>query len=135
MHKRRFKTLIIVLAVLLNLGGGPMSWAHFTPPGHPMPHEPSGGNGALPAVVVQNAGEHCLQHQHAASSPHELPRNTHHTPSCCAGGHCHCGCPSAPALVFQPGSIRFGSLLLQIEPGSRTPGVAPLSDPLRPPIA
>jgi hypothetical protein len=132
MRKRFLKRLIVAMALLLNLGGSPVSWAHL------MTHEMIGPTTTLTGTVVASTephGEHCAEQ--AASTDREEPggsKGTHRTPSCCAGGLCHCGCPPAPALTSQTDSIRFDLPLRTIEPSSPAPGAAPLGDPIRPPI-
>lgn len=124
MRSQRTKWFMTVLAVLFNLGGGPMAWAHLA--GAAKCHD------SAPAVAQMSPD--CPQHHlgktsgdRHASAPHTLP--------CCAGGSCACGAPfSMPASAsFVPSSsIIIGSIP---EPPVATAPSAIIDDALRPPIS
>jgi hypothetical protein len=114
MRSKRVKWLVSVFAVLCNLGGGPMAWAHLAGASH---CQKSG----IPAAM-QMAPD-CPQH-HPGSR--QLP--------CCNGGSCACGAPaSMPSVnLVPPPADRVLSVLADARPMA-----APceyIDDALRPPI-
>jgi hypothetical protein len=107
---------LILLAILLNISGGPLAFAH---------------SGMLDGdhSAAQMPAEHCAGHDSQPADdppPAELP--------CCAGGHCAC-----PAVsVFLPSSVptlvRFARFMRADDLRLGEPPAATPSDPLRPPI-
>ena len=125
MRSQRSKWFLAVLAVLVNLGGGPMAWAHLL--GAEKCHEAS-----TPAVSPMPAD--CPEHRGSGAPGHEKAPAPHGMP-CCDGGSCTCAVPhSMPAALFLVQSFEIG-----IAP---TPALSPetvpstiIDDALRPPIS
>jgi hypothetical protein len=118
MFRPRANRFLLVLAVLFNLAGGPMAFAHSVSPGHAAPDP---------------ASEHCAsQAQHAPDDP---APSGHSEPGCCAAGHCACTAASTFLAAGAPAFVRF---VRYVRPNDFRPTEPPsvtLSDPLRPPIA
>jgi hypothetical protein len=114
MSRRRWP--LVVLAILLNVGGSPMAWAHAF---------------AVPAAMDPEMPSDCAAHAESRitsdgqTSPGTLP--------CCDGGDCHCAAP--PALA-SPAPSASPSALPAAPPGFLAPALPrlPLDDNLRPPI-
>jgi hypothetical protein len=107
MRSIRAKWFFAVLAVILNLGGGPMAWAHLAPA-----EQTEGG---------------CHEQQAAPAEPtHEMP--------CCDASSCECATPPAPLAVTldAPADLRHSTL--RAPPVTRLIAPDPLDDTLRPPI-
>lgn len=113
MKSRRARWSIALLAVLLNLGGGPVAWAHW-----------------LEAAAPQDTAmpEECAAHAtptDAMPDPGAMP--------CCEGGECNCAAPPAMAAIA-PATL---AVLPATPPRSfDIPALPPhpLDDSLRPPI-
>ncbi len=103
-----------VLALVLNLGGGPMAWAHLAPAAH---HESAASQ--MPADCAEHA-----QPDHSKPGP----------PMPCCEGSCECAAPPAPPVMSldSPADARHDTLLSS--PVARLVAPEPLDDPLRPPI-
>jgi hypothetical protein len=116
MRSKRAKWSFCVLAVLLNLGGGPMAWAHAFAGGKC--HESQ-------APAAMTTSQDCPQH-HAGKPAHSLP--------CCEGGSCACTIAhsiATTALVARPlAAIEADTPELRL---SAAPS-AFIDDSLRPPI-
>ena len=117
-RNRRNRLWAMALAVVVNLGGGPMAWAHLSGAGNC--HESS-------AAVTQMPAD-CPEHQIA-----KRDHSPSHTMPCCDGGSCVCAAPPAPPVFafLAPADLRHESL-----PAVAIDLVAPnpLDDSLRPPI-
>ncbi|HTU65186.1 MAG TPA: hypothetical protein VMF52_04515 [Steroidobacteraceae bacterium] len=124
MRTRRGKWTFILVALITNLGGGPMAWAHLAS-GHC--HE-SMAPGAMPAAMDMPAD--CAEHG-AASSREKSPTGSL---PCCDGGTCACAAPPAPLSMplLAPTDLRHDTF----DASSPVARVAPdpLDDTLRPPI-
>lgn len=125
-RSRRFRRLCVALLVMLNLGGGPMAWAHLAGP------MTSASTTTVGAFV---ATEHCAQH----SSPDSTnPKAGHHgeLPCCSSQANCHCGCPSASlaAPVLKSVELRFALSEVASFDGLLKPPATPPHDLFRPPI-
>src|SRR6185369_18059674 len=84
---RRARWSFILLALLTNLGGGPMAWAHLAT---------SGGHcHTLRAPSSVPAAPDC----HGQQSPARDHASPIHSLPCCEGGTCACAAPPAPAVV------------------------------------
>jgi hypothetical protein len=118
MFRRRAKGLLPALMVLLNLGSGPMAFAHSGAPAEA---------GAAPVT------EHCGDHASPATDEPAAPG--HGEPGCCAGGHCLCSAASTLLPTGAPAFVRFVRHLRASDLGPSGPASLSLSDPLRPPIA
>jgi hypothetical protein len=121
MRTKRAKWFLTVLAALLNLGGGPMAWAHLAAAG-------SCHESGMPAVQMS---PDCPQH-HTSTQP-DRPLAPHSLP-CCNGGSCACAAPpSIPASAFLP---QLSQVVVASTPElslTRAPATI-LDDALRPPI-
>lgn len=118
----RSKLFVALLAVALNVVGGPMAWARMAAA---MDHTSS-------STVV--AMEHCAgQADGNEPGQQQSPQGEH--PNCCKGGPCSCGCLPATAsavpviskISVAPDSAAVASV--------RAVPAKPFEDPLRPPIA
>jgi len=118
MFRRRVRGFLLVLMVLLNLGSGPMAFAHSAAPAEA---------GATPV------SEHCGDHASPATEEPAAPG--HGEPGCCAGGHCLCTPASTLLPTGAPAFVRFVRNLRASDLRLSEPPAASLSDPLRPPIA
>jgi hypothetical protein len=122
MRSLRARWSFILIAVITNLGGGPMAWAHLAANG--------GHCHVLPAPTVQQSSNDCPEHQ-AAAREHARP-----APSlpCCDGGSCACAAPPAPVTpsLGEPGELRHDTAIAPLP--SRDAAPDPLDDSLRPPI-
>lgn len=128
MQTRTSKWFHVALIVLLNVGGGPLSWAHGAMGGAPAPAS---------AAVEQQAGgaQHCPDHAaRTQGSTEPAPVDRDESP-CCADGACHCGCPPSLALITSMRTV----LLERTARPAETPPLqilfVPQGNPLRPPIA
>jgi hypothetical protein len=122
MRSKRVKWLFSVLAVLCNLGGGPMAWAHLAGAGNC--HE--AGKPAAVQMTPDCPQHHAGSHKQASPGSRQLP--------CCGGGSCACGAPSSiPSVNFvaQPENI-----VVSLVAGSRSMDAPSeyIDDALRPPI-
>lgn len=125
-RSRDLQRVWVALLILLNLGGGPMAWAHLA--------SPATVNGAA-TVDAGLVAEHCAQH---ATQEPANPASGHHgaTPCCGSQASCFCGCPSAslaaPALISD--ELRF--VWSEVAPfaGLLEPPAIPPHDLFRPPI-
>lgn len=111
---RRVRVWALALAVTLNLGGGPMAWAHLATAEHPQ------------ESTTPMAGCH-------EQAPVDQPKPAHPMP-CCDGGTCDCATPPAPLVValeapadLRPETVRAPQVTRLVAPD-------PLDDTLRPPI-
>jgi hypothetical protein len=112
---RRRPVIAAVLALLLNLGGGPMAWAQLAP----------ADSDAAPAVP-------CPMHEASAS----VDAGTAHAalPSCCAAGGCACAALPVPPIVPALQAPFMIAIAALVPPGRGLAPSALLADPLRPPI-
>jgi hypothetical protein len=117
MFRRRLKGLLLVLTVALNLGSGPMAYAHSGP---------TDDSGAAPAI------EHCGDHASSAADENTAPAHPEQT--CCAAGHCACSAASSVVPAGAPALVQFIRQLRASDLRLSEPPSASLSDPLRPPI-
>lgn len=121
MRSSRAKWSFILIAVITNLGGGPMAWAHLAA---------SGGHcHSAPVPVVQSPAD-CHDHQ-APARKHARPG---HPLPCCDGGSCACAAPPAPLAgsLAAPADLRHDDALAPRF--TRGAAADPLDDTLRPPI-
>jgi hypothetical protein len=114
MRRHNLKRFLIVLAALLNLGSGPLAFAH-----------------ADPEQAAPQTSEHCAGHDSQAGSG-DVPADDSDEP-CCAAGHCACSAATVFMSAGAPALTRFVHVL-RIEPRLPEPPSISLSDPLRPPI-
>lgn len=116
MRSIRAKWLLTVLALTINLGGGPMAWAHLATPDKA--HASAAGQ--MPADCAEHA-----QPDHS-NPAHPMP--------CCDTGSCECATPPAPpALTLEaPADLRHDTF--RGAPATRLIAPDPLDDTLRPPI-
>jgi hypothetical protein len=116
MRSIRAKWLLTVLALITNLGGGPMAWAHLAAP-----------DGSHESSALQMPAD-CAEH---ARSDHSKPS---HPMPCCDGGSCECATPPAPpALTLEaPADRRHDTFRAAL--ATRLVAPDPLDDTLRPPI-
>jgi hypothetical protein len=123
MPSRRAKWFLTVLAALVNLGGGPMAWAHLAASGKC--HE------SVPPAVQMSPD--CPQHHSGAHPNKEHPQAPHSLP-CCDGGSCACAAPpSISASVSLPQSSQV-VIVSTPEPRLTAAPSTILDDALRPPI-
>jgi len=125
-RSRDLQRLWVALLILLNLGGGPLAWAHLA------------GTGTAQAAATVDAvpvAAHCAQH----STPEPAnPASGHHgaLPCCGSQASCFCGCPSAslagPALTAD--ELRFAWNEVAPFSGLFKPPAIPPHDLFRPPI-
>jgi hypothetical protein len=119
MFRRRVNRLLLVLAVLLNVSGGPMALAHS--PGQ-----------AAPVAAAADAAEHCGGHgSQPADDP--VPSGDSGVP-CCAAGHCACSVASTVVPTSAPAFVQFVRFLRPDDLRLAEPPSVSLRDPLRPPI-
>lgn len=118
MRSPKAKWFHLILAVLINFGGGPMVWAHLA-------QTPNS----------QMAAEECPEHRGAAQDNDDQVPSGHDSLPCCGGGACVCGCPSSPPLLISIPPGRFEYTVPRNEVRFAEPASALLDDPLRPPIA
>jgi hypothetical protein len=117
MRSTRAKWFFAALAVLTNLGGGPMAWAHLAPAAHSR-------EAAEPAIQMPACHE---QAQPGAAEPaHPMP--------CCDGGACECATPPASLAVAIDATADLRHDALSAPPIARLIAPDPLDDTLRPPI-
>jgi hypothetical protein len=117
--RRRATRLAVVLAFLLNVGGGPMAWAHWL----------GGCDGhvavSAPPTAAQSAD--CPEHaaRDSAPAPGSMP--------CCNGGACS---SAAPALAIVAASVWTRVALVSPVAPVDTPSLPTRipDDTLRPPI-
>jgi hypothetical protein len=114
MRSRRARWFFAVLALAVNLGGGPMAWAHLAPAAHSQ-------ETSAPAPPM-NAGCHEQQTDSATSMP------------CCDGGACECATPPAPLAVTLDAPTDLRHDALRAPRVTRLIAPDPLDDTLRPPI-
>ena len=124
MQPKRLKWFMTVLAVLINLGGGPMAWAHLA--GAAKCHGEA-------AVTVQMSPD-CPGH-HESKSTGDRYAPGPHALSCCADVSCACGAPSS--MLASVSFVQSSTII--IESSSAPPTTAApstfIDDALRPPIA
>lgn len=123
---RTSKCFHLALIVLLNVGGGPMSWAH-------------GAMGALsvPAAGVgsETAAGHCPAQGAQTESPTEpAPVDQDELP-CCADRACHCGCPPSLPLISPMPALPLERTFPPAELPPAPLFSVPPGHPFRPPIA
>jgi len=120
---RKTRLWAVTLAFVLNVGGGPMAWAHLAAGGHC--HA-----APVPAQQAQAAAD-CPEH-HATQSPADS-KPAHPLP-CCDGGSCACAVPPAPPAgpSFATADPRHDTS--NAAPNARAASSDPLDDTLRPPI-
>ena len=113
---RRSRWTLAVLAVMLNLGGGPVAWAHW-----------------LDGATTQAATMPGECHEHAgAPSPGDTTDPG--TLPCCEGGDCNCAAPPAVAAMPTLIETRVPHIARPATPDSSALPPEPLDDDLRPPI-
>jgi len=125
-QSRRAQGFWVALVVLLNLGGGPMAWAHLA------------GSAVFHTVSTQNDAqgtEHCAQH---STKMPASPASDHHggLPCCSSQASCHCSCPSLSlfATVLTPTELRFaGAEVVALVELLKPPAIPP-QNLFRPPI-
>jgi hypothetical protein len=112
---RRTRLWALALALITNLGGGPMAWAHL-------------GAGAQHESAASPMPADCTQHVQPDHSQPVQPM------PCCDSGNCECAAPPAPPVMslHSPADSRHDTLLAP--PVARLLAPDPLDDPLRPPI-
>ena len=122
MHSRRTRWFFIALALITNLGGGPMAWANLATSGHCH---------GIPAPVVKSATD-CPEHQ--AASGQQDPGPAQPLP-CCDGGSCACAAPPAPftLTLIAPTDLRHDTVHAPVD--TRSAAADLLDDTLRPPIS
>src|SRR4026207_2442937 len=102
MRSTRSRWLMTALALIVNLGGGPMAWAHLSG---------SGGHHSESSPALQmpaNCERHPLaRREHQPAAPPRRPP----PPPGCAAGSCDCATPPAPpAFTFEaPAGLRHES--------------------------
>jgi hypothetical protein len=124
MRSIRAKRIFCLLAALLNLGGGPMAWAHLAGTGSC--HE------AEASTAAQDSSD-CPEHQ--ASKPADDPRPT--APAslpCCDGGNCVCAAPPSIATCTVIPSPQLRGIALNTEVRLDAAPSTFIDDALRPPI-
>jgi len=119
---RRSRLWAVALALALNLGGGPMAWAHLAA---------GGGHCHTTSAPAVRADAHCPGHSMDTVRAHAQPG---HPLPCCDGGACSCATPPAPAAL-----TLAAPAVLPIHSAAATPAPhpvasGPLDDSLRPPI-
>jgi hypothetical protein len=102
----RIKWLFVALALITNLGGGPMAWAHLAP--------------ATPMTGC-----------HEQAQPDSKPS---HPMPCCDGSGCECATPPAPPVMTLDAPADLRHETLRAPPATRLVSPDPLDDTLRPPI-
>jgi len=120
---RKSRLWAITLALVLNVGGGPMAWAQLASGGHCH---------AAPVPARQTrAAADCPEHHAAQSASESKPA---HPLPCCDGGSCACAAPPAPLAGpwIAPADARHDTS--NTAPISRRVSSDPLDDTLRPPI-
>jgi hypothetical protein len=110
----RIKWLFVALALITNLGGGPMAWAHLSPAGH-----------------AQEASAAPMTGCHEQAQPDSKPA---HPMPCCEGSACECATPPAPPVVTLDAPADLRHETLRAPPVTRLVSPDPLDDTLRPPI-
>jgi len=112
----------VTLALVLNVGGGPMAWAHLAAGGHC--HSTPG------SVPEAQAATDCPEHRTGA---HERAQPGHAL-ACCDGGSCACAAPPVPlsSSLSAPADPRHDTAIAMLDARHVAPD--PLDDPLRPPI-
>jgi hypothetical protein len=110
----RIKWLFVALALITNLGGGPMAWAHLSPSRHS--HE---------AAMPMAGG--C--HEQAPSDSTPAPPMP-----CCDGSACECATPPAPPVMTLDAPADLRHETLRAPGATRLVAPDPLDDTLRPPI-
>jgi hypothetical protein len=116
MKIRRSRWTLAVLAVMLNLGGGPVAWAHWL-------------DGAATSAAAL-PGE-CHEHDGAPATgdmpdPGSMP--------CCERGDCNCAAPPAVAALPILVETRVPHVANPATPATAALPPDPLDDDLRPPI-
>jgi hypothetical protein len=114
---RRARNTVALLALILNLGGGPAAWGHWLDAAEsPSPY------GSMPAECHGSAAGPAT----GDTSPASLP--------CCAAGECHCAAPPAVATIET--QVEWSAPARASDPARDTSSMppAPLDDDLRPPI-
>jgi hypothetical protein len=122
MPGRKSKLFAAILALALNVTGGPMAWARMSTAMHDAPAKSMSDN------------EHCAGHLSADDSERQ-PSQTAEHPSCCEGGSCTCGGLPASALTVAV----ISQVSAAPDPANAMPPCAvphgPLDESLRPPIS
>jgi hypothetical protein len=116
--KPRTFRLALALALILNLAGSPMAWAHWL------------GDGAdLASATAQATAENCHGQPAAAGEPAPAPDSM----PCCSSGDCLC---AAPPLIAALTAATIATQAPDIARGFTSTALpaSPLDDPLRPPI-
>lgn len=137
MFLRRINRSLLALAVLLNVAGGPMAFAHAAASGHSSPAPASfevsaqAEQGATAEAAMPS--EHCSSHAKGTVPDAPVPADDDGE-DCCADGQCVCAAASSFAVTSAAVLVHFArfertSHLRLGEPLSAAP-----SDPLRPPI-
>jgi hypothetical protein len=125
MSGRKSKLFAAILALVLNIAGGPMTWAPVVTAGaHDVPSD------------AMSAMEHCPGHSNAGEGATDTDQaGTGDHSSCCDGGTCPCGClQTSLDLVrsfWQLSIAPASTLALAVS----VPPHKPFDDPFRPPIA
>lgn len=138
MVSRRVRGFMVALAVLVNVAGGPVAFAHgtvterLTPA--PIAAQPSVNSESAAGAPAAAVSEHCAGH--AKSSPPDAPPVPAEEGgnSCCASGHCVCVAASTFHATSATVLVRFARFLPADELRLNDPRSAAPSDPLRPPI-
>jgi hypothetical protein len=119
MRFTRRKGLVVAFALLMNLGGGPMAWAHLL----------GAGNSCHSPAPVHETPVDCPGH-HAQAPADSAPQPQ--APPCCQGGHCACATPALSLTVLSP-SARLPHESPQALSTGKLPA-SPFENALRPPI-
>jgi hypothetical protein len=125
MRSKQAKWIFCLIAMLLNLGGGPMAWAHLAGAGNC--HEA----GASAAAQVS---PDCPEHHASKAADDRGPTAPPATAPCCDGGSCVCAAPpSIPACAVITPTPPM-SIALSPEVGLDATPSTFIDDALRPPI-
>jgi hypothetical protein len=113
---RPSRWILAVLAVMINLGGGPVAWAHW-----------------LDGAATEAAAMPGECHEHAGA-PANGDTPDPGTMPCCQGGDCHCAAPPAVAAIPTPVETRVPHVARPVMLDTSAMPPDPLDDDLRPPI-
>ena len=123
MKRRNSKCFHLALVLLLNFGGGPVSWMHLGP-------------GQKSMTIAQASGlERCAQHRTQTAPRGATTSGDNHKLPCCADGSCQCGCPPSFPLVVMTTAVAVELSAAFAATALTQPSLEPQSSLLRPPIA